>query len=145
MAAAGGGAGPAAAAGPDCPLPCLVAIAVCALTAEGHERAWTRSGSGRQASQADLAWLRVPPDPWTGLRPAPDKSMVRRLLGPHRAAGGSTAGATALAQPMASAHLRCLLDCRMLRVRPRGRASVLPLTTRPELLAVLTVVRTCPR
>jgi DNA-binding transcriptional ArsR family regulator len=42
-----------------------------------------------------------------------------------------------LAQSTVSAHLRCLLDCGMVAVRPVGRASVYSLAAEPELLAVL--------
>jgi DNA-binding transcriptional ArsR family regulator len=42
-----------------------------------------------------------------------------------------------LAQSTASAHLRCLLDCGMVRVRAQGRSSVYSLSVVPELLAVL--------
>lgn len=61
-----------------------------------------------------------------------------------------------LAQSTVSAHLRCLLDCGMVQVRPHGRASVYSLAAQPELLAVLTAaegllaatgdaVTVCPR
>ena len=42
-----------------------------------------------------------------------------------------------LAQSTVSAHLRCLLDCRMVTVRAQGRASVYSLAAEPELLMVL--------
>ena len=42
-----------------------------------------------------------------------------------------------LAQSTVSAHLRCLLDCRMVTVRAQGRASVYALAAEPELVAAL--------
>jgi DNA-binding transcriptional ArsR family regulator len=42
-----------------------------------------------------------------------------------------------LAQSTVSAHLRCLLDCRMVQVRAQGRASVYSLAVEAELLEVL--------
>lgn len=42
-----------------------------------------------------------------------------------------------LAQSTVSAHLACLRDCGLVQSRPRGRASVFSLSTRPELLDVL--------
>ena len=62
------------------PLPCLVAVAVCALTAAGHDHLSSVGQWVARASQDDLARLRVPADPLTGIRPAPDESTVRRLL-----------------------------------------------------------------
>jgi hypothetical protein len=48
------------------PLACLVAVAVCALTAAGNDR-FTAVGQWiRRASQADLARPRAPWDPITG-------------------------------------------------------------------------------
>ena len=62
------------------PLPCLVAVAVCALTAAGHDHLSSLGQWVARASQEDLARLRVPADPLTGVRPVPDESTVRRLL-----------------------------------------------------------------
>ena len=62
------------------PLPCLVAIAVCAMTAAGHDSLGAVGQWIARAGQEDLARLRVPADPLTGLRPAPDESRIRRLL-----------------------------------------------------------------
>ena len=44
-----------------------------------------------------------------------------------------------LAQSTVSAHLRCLLDCRMVTVRAEGRASVYTLTASQEVLDLLAV------
>jgi hypothetical protein len=68
------------------PLPCLVAIAVCAMTAAGHDSLDAIGQWIARAGQDDLARLRVPADPLTGVHPAPDESTVRRLL------AGSTLG-----------------------------------------------------
>jgi predicted transposase YbfD/YdcC len=62
------------------PLPCLVGMAVCALTAAGHDHLCAVGQWAARASQDDLARLRVPADPLTGIRPTPDESTVRRLL-----------------------------------------------------------------
>lgn len=43
-----------------------------------------------------------------------------------------------LSQSTVSAHLKCLLDCRLIGVRPVGRASVYSLAVEPELRALLT-------
>jgi DNA-binding transcriptional ArsR family regulator len=42
-----------------------------------------------------------------------------------------------LAQSTVSAHLRCLLDCGLVQVRPVGRASVYSLSVEAQVLAVL--------
>lgn len=42
-----------------------------------------------------------------------------------------------LAQSTVSAHLRCLLDCGLVRVRPVGRSSVYSLAVETEVLGVL--------
>ncbi|OLT18031.1 transcriptional regulator [Serinicoccus sp. CUA-874] len=42
-----------------------------------------------------------------------------------------------LAQSTVSAHLACLRDCGLVASRPQGRASMLSLTSAPELLGVL--------
>jgi hypothetical protein len=47
------------------PLPCLIAIAVCAFTAAGNDRLTAAGQWTRRASQADLARLRAPWDPVT--------------------------------------------------------------------------------
>jgi len=79
------------------PLACLVAVAVCAFTAAGHDRLSAVGQWVARASQADLARLRAPWDPVTGRYRAPDektiravldrldpKALTRALLGPHR-------------------------------------------------------------
>lgn len=63
------------------PLSCLVAVAVCAMTATGHDSLDAVGQWVDRAAQEDLARLRVPADPLTGIRPAPDPSTIRRLLG----------------------------------------------------------------
>ena len=42
-----------------------------------------------------------------------------------------------LAQSTVSAHLRCLLDCGLVQVRPVGRASMYSLSVEAQVLAVL--------
>jgi hypothetical protein len=48
------------------PLPCLIAITVCAFTAAGNDRLTAVGQWIRRASQVDLARLRAPWDPVTG-------------------------------------------------------------------------------
>ena len=50
----------------------------------------------------------------------------------------------ALAQSTVSAHLKCLLDCGMVTVRPAGRASVYSLAVPSELVAVLRAAEALP-
>jgi ArsR family transcriptional regulator, cadmium/lead-responsive transcriptional repressor len=47
-----------------------------------------------------------------------------------------------LAQSTVSAHLRCLLDCRMVAVQAVGRSSVYSLVVGPEVLEVLRAAET---
>ena len=62
------------------PLPCLIAVAVCAFTAAGNDR-FTAVGQWiRPASQADLARLRAPWDPLGGRYRAPDEKTIRVVL-----------------------------------------------------------------
>jgi predicted transposase YbfD/YdcC len=62
------------------PLACLVAVAVCALTAAGHDRLAAVGQWVKRASQADLARLRAPWDPVAGRYRAPDEKTVRVVL-----------------------------------------------------------------
>jgi DDE_Tnp_1-associated len=62
------------------PLPCLVAAAVCALTAAGHDGLTAVGQWLGRASQADLARLRMPRDPLTGIYRAPDEKTIRMVL-----------------------------------------------------------------
>jgi len=62
------------------PLPCLVAAAVCALTAAGHDRLTAVGQWLKAASQTDLARLRMPRDPFTGVHRAPDEKTIRVVL-----------------------------------------------------------------
>lgn len=62
------------------PLPCLVAAAVCALTAAGHDRLTAIGQWLKDASQADLARLRMPRDPLTGVYRVPDEKTIRVVL-----------------------------------------------------------------
>src|SRR5216684_5720969 len=83
------------------PLPCLIAIAVCAFTAAGNDRLTAVGQWTRRASQADLARLRAPWDPVAGRYRAPDektirvvldkldpRALTRALLGARRKSGG---------------------------------------------------------
>jgi predicted transposase YbfD/YdcC len=63
------------------PLACLLAVAVCAFTAAGHDRLTAIGQWIARASQEDLARLGSPVDPWTGLRRVPDESTIRHVLG----------------------------------------------------------------
>jgi predicted transposase YbfD/YdcC len=62
------------------PLPCLIAIAVCAFTAAGNDRLTAVGQWARRASQEDLARLRAPWDPVTGQYRAPDEKTIRVVL-----------------------------------------------------------------
>src|SRR2546425_12619655 len=59
------------------PLACLVAVAVCAFTAAGHDRLTAVGQWVKRASQADLARLRAPFDPLAGRYRAPDEKTIR--------------------------------------------------------------------
>jgi predicted transposase YbfD/YdcC len=62
------------------PLECLVAVALCALTAAGHDRLSAVGQWVKRASQADLARLRAPWDPVAGRYRAPDEKTIRVVL-----------------------------------------------------------------
>jgi predicted transposase YbfD/YdcC len=62
------------------PLACLVAVAVCALTAAGHDRLSAVGQWVKRASQAELARLRAPWDPIAGRYRVPDEKTVRVVL-----------------------------------------------------------------
>jgi predicted transposase YbfD/YdcC len=62
------------------PLSCLLAIAVCAFTAAGHDRLTALGQWIARASQADLARLRAPYDLLAGAYRAPDEKTVRAVL-----------------------------------------------------------------
>src|SRR5436305_15313751 len=58
------------------PLACLVAVAVCAFTAAGHDRLTAVGQWIRRARQQDLARLRAPRDPRGGRDRAPDEETL---------------------------------------------------------------------
>jgi predicted transposase YbfD/YdcC len=62
------------------PLPCLIAIAVCAFTAAGNDRLTAVGQWTRRAGQEDLARLRAPWDPVAGRYRAPDEKTIRVVL-----------------------------------------------------------------
>ncbi|WP_242606519.1 transposase family protein [Protofrankia symbiont of Coriaria ruscifolia] len=62
------------------PLPCLLAVWLCALTAAGHDAACAVGQWVARASPAELARLRLPFDPFTGRHRIPDEATLRRLL-----------------------------------------------------------------
>jgi len=62
------------------PLPCLIAAAVCAMTAAGHDGLTAIGQWLGDATEADLARLRMPRDPWTGIYRCPDEKTIRRVL-----------------------------------------------------------------
>jgi predicted transposase YbfD/YdcC len=91
------------------PLACLIAIALCALTAAGNDRLTAVGQWIKRASQAFLARLRAPWDPMAGWYRAPDektirvvldrldpRALARALLGPRpgRARGGGRPSAS---------------------------------------------------
>jgi hypothetical protein len=63
------------------PLAWLIAVAVCACTAAGHDRLTAVGQWARRASQEDLARLRAPWDPVAGRYRAPDEKTIRIVLG----------------------------------------------------------------
>jgi DDE_Tnp_1-associated len=71
---------PRSAQGRVYPLACLVAVALCALTAAGHDRLAAVGQWVKRASQAELARLRAPWDPLAGRYRAPDEKTVRVVL-----------------------------------------------------------------
>jgi DNA-binding transcriptional ArsR family regulator len=104
---------------------------------------------------ADTRSTPVPDPPWTadlkGLAPA--ASLFRSLGDPSRLAilGHLALGEhkvreltdhLGLAQSTVSAHLRCLLDCRLVAVRAVGRSSVYSLAAEAEVLGVLRAAET---
>ena len=62
------------------PLPCLVAVAVCAMTTAGHDGLTAVGQWIKKATPADRARLRLPWNPWTGQVRAPDEKTIRVLL-----------------------------------------------------------------
>ena len=62
------------------PLPCLIAVAVCACTAAGNDRLTTIGQWAKRASQEYLARLRAPWNPVTGRYRAPDENTIRVVL-----------------------------------------------------------------
>jgi predicted transposase YbfD/YdcC len=88
---------PRSARGRIYPLACLVAVAVCAMTAAGHDRLTAVGQWIKRAEQQDLARLRLPWDPVAGRFRVPDektirvaldrldpRALTRALLGPRR-------------------------------------------------------------
>jgi predicted transposase YbfD/YdcC len=62
------------------PLACLVAVALCALSAAGHDRLSAVGQWVKRASQADLARLGCPYDVLAGRYRAPDEKTIRVVL-----------------------------------------------------------------
>lgn len=61
--------------------------------------------------------------------------LIHLMEGPHKVV--ELTAHLGLAQSTVSAHLRCLLDCRMVEVRAEGRASVYTLAAEGSLRNVL--------
>jgi predicted transposase YbfD/YdcC len=62
------------------PLPCLVAVAVCAMTAAGHDGLTGVGQWAKNADPQDLARLRCPWDPFTRAYRVPDEKTIRVVL-----------------------------------------------------------------
>src|SRR5439155_22837396 len=62
------------------PLACLVAAALCAVTAAGNDRLTAAGQWISRASQQDLARLRAPWGPMAGRYRAPDEKTIRVVL-----------------------------------------------------------------
>jgi predicted transposase YbfD/YdcC len=121
------------------PLPCLIAIAVCAFTAAGNDRLTAVGQWTRRASQADLARLRAPWDPVTGQYRAPDektirvvldrldpRALTRALLGPRpprRPGGPSPAGVRGYQARRAAWQAKILARARLRTVAVDGKTS----------------------
>ena len=63
-----------------CPLACLVAVALCALTAPGHDRLSAVGQWVKRASQGEPARLGCPYDPLTGRYRCRMKKTIRTVL-----------------------------------------------------------------
>jgi ArsR family transcriptional regulator, cadmium/lead-responsive transcriptional repressor len=61
--------------------------------------------------------------------------LAHLMLGEHRVV--ELTDHLGLAQSTVSAHLRCLLDCDLVQVRPQGRASIYSLAVPDEVRGVL--------
>ena len=120
------------------PLPCLIAIAVCAFTAAGNDRLTAVGQWTRRASQQDLARLRAPWDPVAGRYRAPDektirvvldrldpRALTRALLGPRRRRrrGGPPAGARDYRARRAAQETKALARGRLRAVALDGKTS----------------------
>jgi predicted transposase YbfD/YdcC len=62
------------------PLACLVAVALCAFTAAGHDRFGAVGQWIKRATQAELARLRCPYDVLSGVYRCPDEKTIRVVL-----------------------------------------------------------------
>lgn len=62
------------------PLPCLVAVVLCALTAAGHDGVCAVAQWAARTSPAQRARLRLPRHPLTGRFRVPDEATIRRFL-----------------------------------------------------------------
>jgi predicted transposase YbfD/YdcC len=62
------------------PLACLVAVALCAFTAAGHDRLSAVGQWVKRASQAELSRLRCPYDPISGRYRCPDEKTIRVVV-----------------------------------------------------------------
>ncbi|MEX5709087.1 ISAs1 family transposase [Parafrankia sp. FMc6] len=71
---------PRSARGRIYPLPSLLAVLLCALTAAGHDAACAAGQWVARAGPADLHRPRLPFDPFTGRHLVPDETTLRRLL-----------------------------------------------------------------
>src|SRR5690349_20945629 len=91
------------------PLACLVAVALCALTAAGNDRLIAAGQWIKRASQDDLARLHAPWDPMAGRYRAPDEKTIRGRAGPPRPASPARAAPARLRRsggpPSASAQI----------------------------------------
>lgn len=137
------------------PLPCLIAAAVCAMSAAGHDGLTAIGQWLGRATQADLARLRMPRDPLTGVYRAPDektirmvlnrldpRALTRALLGPRRNRAGRPASkkVRAYRARRAGAKQKALARKRIRGVSVDGKTSRgarRPDGTRVHLLGVL--------
>ena len=89
------------------------------------------------AEQAAASSVEVHAKLFRGLADAARLALLLRLRGGPQTAG-ALAGAVGLSAPNASNHLRCLLECGLVRVEPRGRHNLYRLAD-PAIVTLLDV------
>jgi predicted transposase YbfD/YdcC len=107
------------------PLPCLVAVAVCAMTATGHDGLTGVGQWVKNAAPQDLARLRCPWDPFAGAYRVPDEKTIRvgaESPGPARVDPGPAGPAPTRAHPPDGRPSRSVRDYRARRLAAQAKA-----------------------